>query len=674
MYRQKLTFAILVILLMGLYFFGHNTGESRENLIGGILFLAQAALDLGASVLILSISAGVGRRSLRMMDFSRLTFAERAALECSVGLGVVSIYALLMGLAGFFNGLLWVGLLLASPYYIRATLEILREAWRARLQYQPADNLWVRFIRGLALVLLLAGLIMALAPPVAWDAMAYHLPVPQRYLQEGAIRQHLDIHFFGFPQAAEMHYALLMLATGADRAAAVLHFGVGVIGLGALLGFLKRQTSSKAAYTAVLVLLSSYNLWQLFTIPYVELFLFLYSIVAVIALTEYHANDTQQRVWLILLGVLGGFAGGVKYTAFPLILGLYVAIVWNDRRHLLRNTLIFGAAGAAAFAAWMLKGALLYGNPVYPYLFESINWDATRALNFNEADKGLIHSGLIFQLQIPFLPFAATLFGIDKVTPYRFTSGAFLLTLPFALLMSRQQLPNQAKRLLAQLLPLAITMLLFWTLIATFSGIGGQVRLMVVMLPLAAILGALAYYNLEQWARYPLDVVFILQSALIIALIFGIFDHLNAFVRSQALAYHVGAISKADYLDANLGRYSAMLRALEPLPADSTVQFLWEPKTYYCPPHITCRADLLFDAWARPLQMGATPDELLARWQIDGVDYFMLNDGIEGYRLWLAYHSFAYEQNVLFPTFFDARVDELWADGVAYRLYTWKTS
>src|SRR3990170_4171559 len=74
--------------------------------------------------------------------------------------------------------------------------------------------------------------IQALAPPLAWDALVYHLELPRQYLSAGRIVFVESNLFVGFPQLAEMLYTWAM-ALRSGQTAAVLGW---IVGLLALLG------------------------------------------------------------------------------------------------------------------------------------------------------------------------------------------------------------------------------------------------------------------------------------------------------------------------------------------------------------------------------------------------------------------------------------------------------
>jgi hypothetical protein len=676
MFRQKYFLVTLIAIFMALYFWGHNTSLNNP-LRSGLFTLGRIFLDLGAVVLLASIGAGIGRTALKRYDFAGISTPERVAIEGAIGLGIISLIALIMGLIGFFNWGMWLVLLALGVYCFRSTL-----AWLTDFRHifsLSALTIWERFIRRFVAILLFAALLIALAPPFAWDGINYHLVIPQTYLAEGAIRQHLENHFFGFPQGMEMLNALLMLLTGAGRAPAVLHFYMGFLGLISIAGTVRRVASPKASYAALLILLSSFNLWQLFSWPYVDLALMTYTAIALVAITEWRKGNYESGRWLALAALAAGFAAGVKYTAFPLLLALYLFAVVRNPRHFIRVTLIFGGFVALVFVPWMIKGALLYQNPVYPYLFPSPNWDDVRAMNFSESGQGLLQGGLLYQAQIPLIPFAATIFGTDKVTPYRFTTGLFLLLMPFVLLLVWKQLPDEARKFARDIVPMSLVVLGFWMIVAALTGIGGQTRLMMVGAPMVAILGALAYHGIENWPRRPIDMLFILQASMLLSLFLGLFDYLQYFAETRVLEYQAGIMSEDNYLAQNVGITYGAMQAMEELPEGSTVQFLWEPKTFYCPAHLSCIGDLLFDVWARPIRLGTSPEALLEQWRSAGIDYFLLFDVpatetqlSEGFSKWLELHQFALEQNRLFPEVFLPAMQDVWTDERGYTLYTWR--
>ncbi|MEO1287989.1 MAG: glycosyltransferase family 39 protein, partial [Chloroflexota bacterium] len=570
----------------------------------------------------------------------------------------------------------WGVILVAGLFCWRQLLSWLADVRDLVFQSGRPETPWERFVRAFVIVTLLSALLLALAPPIAWDALNYHLVIPQFYVENGAIIANLDNHFFGFPQNFEMLYGLLMMV-GSDTAPSVLHFAVGVLGLMLIYNLVRRHASSKAASVSVLVIMASFSFWLLMGWAYVDIALMSYGAAIIIALQQWQANDKDRHHWLRLMIVLLAMCAGIKYTSIPLIIGVYLFVIWREPKQAISYTVTFAVIGLVLFLPWLTKGLLLYENPVFPYIFGGANWDSVRGDAFSDAGNGLIHQGRF--IEVALLPFTATIFGVHRIAPYGFTMGAFWMTMPFLLVLGYSKLSDNSKSLVRMVLPLALVVLIFWMVLAATSGIGAQPRLMLIGGALPAILAGLAYHSLENWKRRPIDIVFITQAVLIFSIFLGSFDYLRYFAESRVLEYHTATVSQERtdrYLTRNLGALYPAMTQLEALPEDSRVLFLWEPKAFYCPNTLTCNGDTMFDHWARPLQMGISSSDLITQWQseYDYVLIFDFDDGTrqDGYSLWGEIMEHARAENALFPDNFYDTVTEVWSDDIAYTIYTWR--
>src|SRR5262249_51735711 len=153
---------------------------------------------------------------------------------------------------------------------------------------------------------------------------------------------------------------------------------------------------------------------------------------------------TQHNGWLIALGLCAGQAMGVKYTGVGLALAIGVYVAWRAPRRVVMNGLILGVTTLLALSPWLIKGTLLYRNPVYPFAFGGVNWDVHHAEMFGGGD-GLIDNGAIWQ--VPLLPWAATIFGQEGNGSYGFTLGLWLAAAPLLLILGWSWLPKQARQL-----------------------------------------------------------------------------------------------------------------------------------------------------------------------------------------------------------------------------------
>ncbi|HUN08772.1 MAG TPA: hypothetical protein PLQ56_19350 [Aggregatilineales bacterium] len=654
--------------------------------------LANALLDLLPLALLAGVGGGLGRVIISWIlnrgqsEHIDWTRAERLALEGMVGLGLLSSLALLVGLSGQFNRVaLWGGVALVAVLTWRGLLGWLRDAAALlrTIRYTEKSTLLVAIFVVLMLAL---ALIHALIPPVAFDAVNYHLVGPARYLRAGAIQAHADNHFLGFPQGVEILYGVAISLFGRDTAAAPIHWWFGVLALLAIGGLINRYlhtstawwtVSPSAAWWTVALTMTAWSLWLLFGWPYVDLAIVAYSagVLIVAARASSQERSAIDYRLLAILGLLLGLAVGVKYTTAGLALALGVWLLfnvgrsettWTQRlRQWLYAGLLIGGVAALTFLPWALKGALLYQNPVYPFLFGGLNWDSLRATTFSTAGQGLLSTGNLGQLIA--LPLAATIQGIEKTEGFGFTIGPWVLVLPLLLLVSWNWLDSRAKALARLGLTFALPALLFWMGMAATSGIGVQTRLALFGLPAAVVLSGVALYGLGRIPSKRLPIQGIAHGIIGLTLVFTLLGALQETGRDAVLPWLTGQLDRDAMLDRGLGVYAAMQRELATLPAGSQVRFLYESKSYHCPATITCVPDILFDYWVRPLRQGLTTEAVIESWRAAGDDYVLVFQ--VGYDFWKTDPRFLTE-NARFPEVVQELGTPLWSDPVgAYQLY-----
>lgn len=665
--------------------------------------LVNALLDLLPLALLAGVSGGLGRVIISWIlnrgqsGHSDWTRAERLALDGMVGLGLMSSLALLVGLSGQFNRIaLWGSVVLVALVTWRGVWGWLRDGvtmLRAARFTDKSALLVALFV----IAMLGLALLHALIPPVAFDAINYHLVGPARYLEAGAVQAHADNHFLGFPQGVEILYGVAISLFGRDTAAAPIHWWFGVLALLAIGGLITRYLNTSAAWWTVALTMTAWSLWLLFGWPYVDLAMVAYGAGVLIVAARYQAWDGINPVpttsadhqspsipprlstidyrLLTILGLLLGLAVGVKYTTAGLALALGVWLLFNVGRsettwtqrlsQWLRAGLLIGGVAALTFLPWALKGALLYQNPVYPFLFGGLNWDSLRSTTFSTAGQGLLSTGNLGQLIA--LPLAATIQGIEKTEGFGFTIGPWVLVLPLLLLVSWNWLDSRAKSLARLGLTFALPALLFWMGMAATSGIGVQTRLALFGLPAAVVLSGVALYGLGRIPSKRLPIQGIAHAIIGLTLVFTLLGALQETGRDAVLPWLTGQLDREAMLDRGLGIYAAMQRELATLPAGSQVRFLYESKSYHCPATITCVPDILFDYWVRPIRQGLTTQAVIESWRAAGDDYVLVFQ--VGYDFWKTDPRFLTE-NARFPEVVQLLGTPLWSDPVgAYQLY-----
>lgn len=670
LWRMAVVLVGLVSLLVGYYWAHKPVNLTLVAASGG------AALDILSVSLVVMVAGGLGRWLLsvistvgtRHTSSLRIRFvisrAEQVALEALLGLGALGWLALVLGLSGLYAGLpLWLTLGVVALVTRLALLGWLRDALMLARQAAQPGTAWTRFLALVTGLLLFLALLRALAPPIAYDALNYHLVGPARYLAAGRVAAHSDHFFLGFPQGAEILYGVAMSLFGRDTAAAPLHFAFGLLGLLAAGGMVRRYAGESAGWLAVVLLMSAYSVWKLFGWPYVDLAALAYGAAALAAADAWRKSGGASG--LVIMGLTAGMAFGIKYTSVGLLLALVVYAAAREPRRIIRNGLLLGCGAALAFLPWAIKGMLLYHNPVYPFLFGGLNWDAVRSNTFSTPGTGLLGTGQEWQLVT--LPLAATILGREEAEGFGFTPGPWLLTAPLLLLVGWRWLDDRSRQLARHCALFGLPLLALWMVMASLSNIGAQTRLMMMALPVSAVAGAVGLNGLSRWPRRPLDVGFVVRAALVLTLVLGTLDVLRDTVQIRAIPYLLGMVSRSDFLTANLGGYGLIRPRLAELPDGARVRQMWEARTYFCPPGITCAGDLLFDHWARALRQTGTPEAVLAAWkQTD--DYLLFFE--VGYNFWKTDPRFAAE-NARFPDALADQVEPVWSEG-GYTLYRWK--
>jgi hypothetical protein len=329
--------------------------------------LAESALPLAAAFFFCLVCWGLGRRLLGRMLQGEAEGSPLAGCHAfALGLGVVASLSFWVGLAG---GLVPIGLAALCAAAVLAAapecLVLLRRLPSLGVG-RPTISPWLILpVVALGLVAFNA-LVTALAPPVAWDVLAYHLALPKLYLRWGRIEEIPWMIHSHWPHLMEALYAL-PLAWGGETTAALLH-GAACAALAAALWRVARaEMGDAAAWVTVALWASQTSLLVLAGTAHsdgaVALFIFL-STAAVI-----DWKRTSRGGWLLLGGLLAGFAASSKlHGAVHLAsLAAWVGLQRHQGRRCLREAAVVLGLGLAVVGPWYLKTWIGSGNPVWPF-------------------------------------------------------------------------------------------------------------------------------------------------------------------------------------------------------------------------------------------------------------------------------------------------------------------
>ncbi len=535
-------------------------------------------------------------------------------LSWGLGFGALGLIVLGLGLMG------WLETAVLLPLVILLTAIT---AWPTLNSLRQFANSQIRLLANLPLAILFLlltlglALTLALLPPTDWDGLFYHLKGPQLYLSAGAIRPGIDLSHLNFPALFEMLYTLAMALRG-DVSAQLLHLFFSLL-LAGLVAIMARQLFGvrNGGITAVLFLFATPMILLLGTWAYNDLPLAFYSVGALYTFIRWQ-NGANNR-WLTLSGLYAGFAMSMKYTSFITPLFISSLLLWQYRRNVRqgwRPLLAFALPAALVAAPWYLKNWVFTGNPVYPFVFGGRFWDGFRAAAYSETG-----SGIGFDLAaILRLPYDLTL-GLRDASQDGPTGPFYLGFLPLLLffgLRRRKLTPPPFYTLTLY----ALAAYLFWMVGVTNSAGLWQSRLLLpAFVALCPVLAWLLQVT-ERWDHPQFSTRRFLNLAIAFVLALVLLGQFSHWLTINPLPYLAGSESREAYLLRRLGPHYAAMQAINKLPEDAVVTFLWEPRSYYC--QRECRPDTILDKFGHLVYLHGDAAGIAQAWHEEGVTHVLL--------------------------------------------------
>ncbi len=296
----------------------------------------------------------------------------------AITLGIYSYIIFFLGL----SGLLYKNLLvLTTLIYIVIIIYIFKDKIKLIfVNYKfTQKNLWLFlrdnklfvFILSLLLLQALINLVGALGPELAFDALWYHLTLPKIYLNQHKIFYIPGglLYYSAMPKLTEMFY-IVSIAVHGEMVAKIVHFTFGILCVFALFLFSKKYFSN--IFSIIISLIFYSNLvvaWESIT-AYIDLTRTFYEIMALWAFMIW--SKTNRKNWLIVLGVMVGFAIAVKLLAigtiliFSLLIIFKKLIIKNSLKIVLSELLIFFVSISISISPWLIFSLITTGNPIHP--------------------------------------------------------------------------------------------------------------------------------------------------------------------------------------------------------------------------------------------------------------------------------------------------------------------
>lgn len=553
----------------------------------GPLIVLDHVFDIIAVLVLAAICAGVGRLALRRLGADPLRPIDSLLFSVVAGTALVATLFLLLGTVGLLHS--WVvALSLAALVAVswselrqlpRLAVDAFLAPWR-----ESEDPVFLALALGVTGAALAFMVVFAVAPPVDWDGLMYHLDLPAEYLEAGRIFLPADnLHVSHVGVIHMLFIPLLAVSSSSGPAVLNVLFAL-LLGL-AMYAFCSRLLSVRTGH------LASGLVWGTTTVLFVAispridvglaLFLFLAQYALIVAVTE-RQSDTGRFYFLAALA--SGVAIGTKLSAVPYALALAPLAVWAAARRgrsaagAARALFAFGAVALAAALPWLAKNWLLMGSPLYPFfsdprlppwlatLFGGTGWPA-------QVDPSVTQ--LVWEFREPFnlrdaffFPGRLTIEGEGK---YYFLNPA-LLALPLTVLYLRQR----------AVIWMVFPALIYLALVLVVQP-SPNLRYLLPAIPPLTIAVVYAVLRAGQRLLSVATLRVLIVALTLIALTPSGIGAGWRIANSRALAHFVGIASASEYIASWLGSAYVNVVKLteETLDGDSRVLMLFEARGYY---------------------------------------------------------------------------------------------
>ncbi|MDD5633844.1 MAG: hypothetical protein PHW46_01040 [Candidatus Omnitrophica bacterium] len=464
------------------------------------------------------------------------------------------------------------------------------------------------------LLFMIVNFITTLSPPIARDALKYHLFLPKNYCLHHSIAPVPGNIYSFFPQFTEMLYTFC-LALANDYSAHLIHYYFGILTLFSICALVKKNSSAERAIFVGLIFYSMPIVSQLSGWAYVDLVLLFYIFTGLVLFFE--ALENKNSFLLLISAIPFGISLGIKYLAlFPIL--VISMILWAgylfsspDKRTFPFKTLfIFFTLIFAIASPWYIRNILLVKNPFFPF-FSSIfgvkGWEAESALMY---DTLLRTYGAGTHLKDLLLaPFRLSNYG----TSFKYFDGVigagclvFLLLLPFK---------KPRKRKIVYLLICSLCLFFLWFYSSQQSRF---------LLPAVAI-ACVSFYSIFEHR-----VLGIIAAGLVITIaLFNIFFVVSNPLFKKTFSFIVRTPDRDTFLLENLYNYAPIKYINDQLPDNSKTYFILVGNIGYYVDKPFVQESVFEDRLFRKVVTTSnSPDEIYDNFTKQGITHLLINENM----------------------------------------------
>ena len=342
--------------------------------------MAASLANLAVAAGVLLLAAGIGNVILNIIGLRKLEGRKRPAFALALGLMAIALGTLALGHAGLlyprlFRAIALTGgvLLLPSIFAMRSHVAGQRLV-RKFLHCSMLEKILIILVAAQACAILL----VSLAPPVAADALAYHLAVPKIYISHHAIIDLPNHKHAAQPFLMEMIFLFGMLLRS-DIVAQLLNFALTCAAGGSVYLVARRFFSRRVGIIATAAFMLTPQLIGAAELLGPESGMAFYVMLTFLGLAHWAAmpKGASQRgrmPWLVVVSLLSaGVAGmkqsGVGHVALIAPAALLIPLVVFRERTLAaaRSVAVYAAITGVLGGGWYLRCYAMTGNPIHPF-------------------------------------------------------------------------------------------------------------------------------------------------------------------------------------------------------------------------------------------------------------------------------------------------------------------
>jgi hypothetical protein len=609
---------------------------------------------IGVAMWVVVAGTGIGFGVLRLLKLPA-TDTERWLIAAISGIGFLGTLWLWMGLVRLPPLPLTIAILIAGVILFVWQ----RPPFPALPRLPLPAGLFIGATVGLAFV-------RALLPPISYDALLYHLRLPELWLHYGTLFQPQKEAPFFFPVLVEAIFTPAF-QFGTPSAPQLIHWAFLLLLAGLMWQFTRRYLPSVTPSLVLVLILSIQMIPLLAGWAYTDLFFAAFQIGVVWALLQWRESKIGR--WVVLAGIFAGLTMGVKYlAAFTPVLAVGMIAISERRqwRTALQTIMQFSVVALLVAAPSYLRNTIATGNPLFPFALPGIYWDDYRAAWYAASGTGIGWS----LTDLVALPFTVTL-ALGDTSYYDGRPGALIATfIPLALgLFFLGYGQKQERTSLVWLLYFAGAYITVWVLGIINSAGLQQGRFLVTPL---VLLCPLVAWGIETLKTIDIPRFAPSRVALLIVGLWAGFSLWISIGETVALDPVNGlfAPDKSRWLAERPPGYQALVAQVNALPATNRVQLWYEPRSYGMSP-ATLPDTLLYEFTWRLQRVNRDVAE---------IDNELCQAGISHVAVALRGADFLFEESIVNPITAEeynalqawmSRHEQVWADGAGwYELYT----